>query len=211
MYNGIDKEDTVISRQGVLADTNLFFSELALTACHLDRFLFAGEDAELGFCLHHGSTRKQCKQPGCPLAPDIYICENLDHYYGAPVAFGDIKLHDLKFTTHETGLYCTTSCLANSGLAHRMPIYIGLPCSRKDLELYVYIENKYSDKNDADGHSMWQIPVVEGATHSKELLCALYCGVCYVGNTRLLALIITFNTEVAITLPATHEITTCSV
>ena len=60
----------------------------------------------------------------------------------------------------------------------------GLPCSRKDLALYVYIENKYSDKNDADGHSMWQIPVAGGATHSSELLWARYCGVHYILHVR---------------------------
>ena len=44
-----------VPHKGVLADSSLYSSELAvkaITSCHLDRFLFSGEDARIGFCLH---------------------------------------------------------------------------------------------------------------------------------------------------------------
>ena len=134
------------------------------------------------YCLHQGPTRKRCKQPGSLESPDIYIFENVDHCYGAPVVLGDMKLYD-KLATCETGLYCSTSCLAQSGVARWTPIYIGLPCWRKNLALYVYIENKYSDKHDADGHShvgnsssqrfyrlqgAFVCPVLWGSLHSRK-------------------------------------------
>ena len=37
--------------------------------------------------------------------------------HGAPVALGDMKLHHIQTTVRETGLYCSTSCSAQSGLA----------------------------------------------------------------------------------------------
>ena len=164
----------------MLADSNLFSPELALsvlTAYRLDRFLFSGDDAKCGFSLHQGPTRKRYNQTGSLEAADIYICENADHCYGAPVAFGDMKLYHFETAIRETGLYCSTSCLAQSGVKRESPIYIGLPCSKRELSLYVYIENKYSDKHDDDGHSMWDIPVARGSIDSKKLLCTLYCGV----------------------------------
>ena len=72
-------QNSAVSRQGVLTDANLFSSELAftaITACHLDRFLFSGKDAKVGFCLHQGPTRKRPKQRGNPEAAD-FMCAGM--------------------------------------------------------------------------------------------------------------------------------------
>ena len=108
------------------------------------------------------------------------MCGNEDHCYGPPVALGDVKLLLIQDAIHETALYCSTSCLAQSGVSHRSPIHIGLPCTVNKLVVYVYIESKYTKDNDAKGHYMWGIQVAAGSPHSKELLCTLYCGIHYI-------------------------------
>ena len=175
------RESSVVSRHGVLADANLFNSELAftaITACHLDRFLFSGKDAKVGFCLYQGPTRKRKKLRGSPEAADIYMCGNEDHCYGVPVALGDAKLNKIQDAILETALYCSTSCLVQSGVSRQSPIYIGLPCTINKLILYLYIESEYT--KDAGGHHMWGIPVAEDSPHSKALLCTLYCGIHFI-------------------------------
>ena len=86
-----------------------------------------------------------------------------------------MKLHDLELAFYETGLYCSISCLAQTGLACQSPIYIGMLCSRSHLALHVYIEDEYSETN-TDEHKMWQILVKKGATHSKRNFC-VHCTV----------------------------------
>ena len=163
------REDTPV--RGVLCETALASSELAfsaLTVCHLDRFLFWGDNAHLGYCLHQGPTRKRPKIPGSPEAPDIYVCSCDEKSYGFPVAVGDVKLHDLNWATAETALYCYTSATVHSGVPGH-PIYIGVPCSRSWLELQLYMEGT--------GDKMWQIPVYDDFPYCKELLCSLFCGI----------------------------------
>ena len=87
------------------------------------------------------------KNSGSLEAPNTYICSNERNCYGTPVVFGDMKLHDLELTIYETGLYCSTSCLTQTGLAHQSPVYIGMLCSRSHLALHVYIEDKYLETN----------------------------------------------------------------
>ena len=170
------RESSVVLGHGVLADANLFNSELAFTAitvCHLDRYLFSGKDSKAGFCLHQGPTRKRTKQRGCPEAADIYVCGNEDRCYGTPVAIGDAKLNKIQEAILETALYCCTSCLAQSCVPHQSPVYIGLPCTVSKLILYLYIASDSSD----GGSCMWGIPIAEDAPYSKAILCALYCGI----------------------------------
>ena len=151
---------------GLVETSELNFS--ALIACHLDRFLFGGEDAHLGYCLHQGPTRKRPKTSGSPEAPDIYVCSCDDRSYGFPVAFGSVKLNDPVLATTETGLYCSTSAQIQKGM-RKSPIYIGMPCSRTQLILQVYME-------EVDGR-MWQIPVYSSFLYCQELLCSLFCGI----------------------------------
>ena len=85
-----------------------------------------------------------------------------------------MALVNLHYAVRETGLYCSTSYLAQSGVSHQSPIYIGLPCTVRKLVLYVYIESKYTSKDDPDGHCMWAIKVVKGSPDSKVLLYSLH-------------------------------------
>lgn len=156
---------------GVLSEKRLASSELAfsaLTTCLLDRFLFGGDNAHLGYCLHQGPTRKRSKATGSPEAADIYVCSCVGGGYGIPVAFGDLKLSDIDRATIETGLCCCSSVAVQTG-QRKYPIYLGIPCTRSELALLVYME-------EADG-KMWQIPVYSGFPYCMELLCSLFCGV----------------------------------
>ena len=173
----LESRESVVSKEGVLADANLFSSELAFSAIlavHLDRYLFSGKDSKVGFCVHQGPTRKRMKLQGTPEAADLYVCGNKDRCYGTPVALGDVKLNKMQEAVFETALYCCTSCSVQSYASRKSPVYIGLPCTVSRLTLYLYIESEYSSIR---GSRMWAIPIAKDLPYSQAMLCAIYCGV----------------------------------
>ena len=55
--------------------------------------------------------------------------------------------NDLPIAINETGLYCSTSCLAQSGPVRVSPVYIGIPCTTRQVALHVYVEEKCTSIN----------------------------------------------------------------
>ena len=159
---------------GLSSDPLFCKSELSLSALisiHLHEFLF--HKTRNGLCLHQCPVRKRHDATrGNPEAADIYVCSSVNGEFGTPVLVADVKETDFAIAFRESALYGCGCIEVHSFTGKRVcPVTLGLPCTKTEAQLQLYVEGK----------KLWCLPISgKSQLHSKPLLCALYCGVQFI-------------------------------